>query len=1065
MESDFTDEFRKWSSCDPSALFSAPVIKYVPESNNDLKRTLQEQARRCDWLVLWLDCDREGENIAMEVVQVCHEANRRIEVFRAHFSSLVGQEIRNACNKLTSPDEKASAAVDARQEVDLRIGAAFTRFQTKRLQNSFAGLPSSVISYGPCQFPTLGFVVDRYWQIQNFIEETFWSIHMSVTRTATSDGDGNATGSGKQVAEFLWSRVRLFDHAACVTIYEDCVRCGVAVVMNMESKPKSKWRPLPLTTVELQKQVSRKLHISSEKAMKIAEELYQKGFISYPRTETSKFPDGFDFNSLLQQQSTAQHWGAYSSQLLDGEFRHPRAGQGDDHAHPPIHPTKSGDSLSGEEARVYEFITRHFLACCSDDAQGVETSIVVELAGEQFHCEGLAVLKPNYLAVYPYEKWVDKSLPVFHSGERFIPDTLEMKESKTSAPKLLTESELIALMDKNGIGTDATIATHIQTIQERGYAEMCQDGRFAPTNLGVALIEGYDSMGFDFSRPMLRAEMEADMLRISSGERTKSDVIHDCVGRYAKLFDRAVALAHKLDEAMGKYFDSSSSEMNVVVAKFVMCGKCASPTSLLSGEGGNYTKRAIHCAKCKIDLPCPSNGELSPHEAKCPLCQFQVVSVTKQDGNLWQFCPWCRNHPPAGCTSGSNGFPCFQCSESTCKLAGKKAPVGKCPQCPSGNIQLKTTKDGVFYLGCTQYPTCKASLWLPRAIANATVTNAENVCHGGSTSAAAAHPPVQRLDITYHKNHIPPGVPVHSVACVAGCDGVLNTKAYSSGTSPSTSSNSTSTSSSCSRDEPYQLDNSADTSVSDISVLDISAADLSALDDSAFAFDQGADDQVPVDNDDNYGADTHNSNTGNSCAASHQIWVAPTASHADNDDSSDAPMCPLHQLPCIKRVTQKEGKNKGREFWRCEDQACSTFIWADEAASGVPISGRTPYSSNGNGGGSGSGRGGPLLCYNCNQPGHFASACPEKSSGGRGRGYQNSSSASYSYSRGRGRGSGSSSSSSSYGKSNNNRRWNGNNSSTDDSPLVPAKRSSEDRKCSVCHSTGHDKRSCKKAKW
>ncbi|KAH3705767.1 hypothetical protein Pelo_19685 [Pelomyxa schiedti] len=100
--------------------------------------------------------------------------------------------------------------------------------------------------------------------------------------------------------------------------------------------------------------------------------------------------------------------------------------------------------------------------------------------------------------------------------------------------------------------------------------------------------------------------------------------------------------------------------------------------------------------------------------------------------------------------------------------------------------------------------------------------------------------------------------------------------------------------------EPYQLDNSADTSVSDISVLDISAADLSALDDSAFAFDQGADDQVPVDNDDNYGADTHNSNTGNSCAASHQIWMRRCARFIN---------CPASNASLKKRARTKAGNS------------------------------------------------------------------------------------------------------------------------------------------------------------
>ena len=117
--------------------------------------------------MLWLDCDREGENIAFEVIDVCKQSNSRIEIYRAHFSALIPRyhihvlwyhhnqspsDIHNVCRTLTPPDHLASEAVDARQELDLRIGAAFTRFQTMRLQKKFQGLQDQVISYGSFKF-------------------------------------------------------------------------------------------------------------------------------------------------------------------------------------------------------------------------------------------------------------------------------------------------------------------------------------------------------------------------------------------------------------------------------------------------------------------------------------------------------------------------------------------------------------------------------------------------------------------------------------------------------------------------------------------------------------------------------------------------------------------------------------------------------------------------------------------------------------------------------------------------------------------------------------------------
>jgi DNA topoisomerase-3 len=104
--------------------------------------------------------------------------------------------------------------------------------------------------------------------------------------------------------------------------------------------------------------------------MEIAESLYQRGYISYPRTETDSFKEGTDLENLIRIQINDQRWGAYAQQLVDARFLYPRNGGHDDGAHPPIHPTRTPDGLANsDDLRVYEFITRHFLACCSHDGQ------------------------------------------------------------------------------------------------------------------------------------------------------------------------------------------------------------------------------------------------------------------------------------------------------------------------------------------------------------------------------------------------------------------------------------------------------------------------------------------------------------------------------------------------------------------------------------------------------------------------------------------------------------------------------------------------------------------------
>lgn len=203
--------------------------------------------------------------------------------------------------------------------------------------------------------------------------------------------------------------------------------------------------------------------------------------------------------------------------LLDGDFEQPRNGRKNDKAHPPIHPTAAALNIDADERRVYEFVTRRFLASCSSDAKGKETSVEMEIAGEYFSASGLIVLERNYLDIYPYDKWAGKKLPDFQLGEQFVPDACELQEGSTTKPKPLTEADLVGLMDKNGIGTDATIAEHIAKVIEREYVIAKKEGKenfLIPSTLGVGLVEGYNAIGFDrsLSKPHLRREVSCGAL-------------------------------------------------------------------------------------------------------------------------------------------------------------------------------------------------------------------------------------------------------------------------------------------------------------------------------------------------------------------------------------------------------------------------------------------------------------------------------------------------------------------------------------------------------------------------
>jgi DNA topoisomerase-3 len=289
-----------------------------------------------------------------------------------------------------------------------------------------------------------------------------------------------------------------------------------------------------------------------------------------------------------------------------------------------------------------------------------------------------------WLEVYSkYEKWSANKVPVFRVGDTFVPKRLHMTESQTEPPLPISESDLISEMDKNGIGTDATIAQHIGTIQQREYATKDNQSRFVPTPLGLALIEAYNSMGYQLNKPFLRASMEADCQKIARGELVKDVVVRGCLEHMKLCFLTCTREATKLDASVAKYFAAQGTGQLVVLRQGVSaCGDCGALMDLRAEEfvndppananagannenhgahnGGNNNrhvpqaqlqhqhqggeesrKRYLFCPTCTIAHAIP-RGEVQAYNHTCPICQFQVITIRNTENQKsHQVCPKC----------------------------------------------------------------------------------------------------------------------------------------------------------------------------------------------------------------------------------------------------------------------------------------------------------------------------------------------------------------------------------------------------------------------------------------
>eukprot|EP01054_Gregarina_sp_Poly1_P006244 Gregarina_sp_Poly_1__6243@NODE_3309_length_1192_cov_133_349333_g1072_i2_p1_GENE_NODE_3309_length_1192_cov_133_349333_g1072_i2NODE_3309_length_1192_cov_133_349333_g1072_i2_p1_ORF_typecomplete_len326_score39_79Topoisom_bac/PF01131_20/1_4e77_NODE_3309_length_1192_cov_133_349333_g1072_i2931070 len=320
-------------------------------------------------------------------------------------------------------------------------------------------------------------------------------------------------------------------------------------------------------TIAMAKLAAKFLRLPAHHTMTLAESLYSQGVLSYPRTETDAFPSTMNIVELVETHVHHPVWGPFATGLLNnGGFEAPRGGSHNDAAHPPIHPVKSCSSealKSSEEWNLYQLICKHFLAVCSKDAIGIETSIEVAVDTEQFGCKGLVIKEMNYLKIWgEYEPWKNaRVLPTLVSGSRLPIHALLLESGQTSPPQLLSEVELITRMDKFGVGTDATMHEHVRMIQTRQYVERFKSGgadRFKPTVLGLALYRGYQRCSRELTRPEIRANTERSIQAIATGTLTRAQVLDDEIIKYRQLVSTVGVNLSSMENALKIHFPLKS---------------------------------------------------------------------------------------------------------------------------------------------------------------------------------------------------------------------------------------------------------------------------------------------------------------------------------------------------------------------------------------------------------------------------------------------------------------------------------------------------------------------------
>lgn len=659
MGVDFPARYNSWDKVNPSELFICPIEQ--KEANPKLKMPafLASEAKNFDYLILWLDCDKEGENICFEVIDAVKHSMKQPNtskfmdvVFRAHFSAITEKEIKKAMAELVKPNLNESLSVDARQELDLRIGCAFTRYQTRYFQDKYGDLDSNLISYGPCQTPTLSFCVCRHDEIIHFKPQPYWLLHVEISL---------AVG---RTLKLEWTRDRQFERGTAQSFLNKIKKCEDAVVVEISQKEHKKEKPVALNTVELLRVASNSLGLSPAQTMSVAEHLYTRGYISYPRTETTAYPDSFDFISIVRELAKVVQFSTIANKIIAEGISRAKSGinKGD---HPPITPMKAMDGwLTGDNAKIYEYISQHFLATLLPPCRYITKTVKFLVGDEEFIVHSRVVIDPGFTQILTWMAVAqEEMLDSIQTGQHFPIKECKLDERMTTAPDYLTEAELITLMEKYGIGTDASIPTHISNICNRNYVKVEAGSRkLCPTKLGIALIHGYQRVDPELIQPTMRADVEKQLDLIAKGKADYEQMKNHTLEVFRQKYSNFVLNINLVDAL----FEDSFKTLADAGKPFSKCGKCRRFMKLVESR-----PQRLFCPTCQetYSVPSAKDATIRLHfERICPIDGFELLYFHTTGGKLskgFAFCPHCFNNPPFEDMKGRN-LGCNECTHPEC---------------------------------------------------------------------------------------------------------------------------------------------------------------------------------------------------------------------------------------------------------------------------------------------------------------------------------------------------------------------------------------------------------------
>ncbi|GLX12849.1 DNA topoisomerase 1 [Pseudomonas straminea] len=634
---------------------------------------LRRLAKEADTIYLATDLDREGEAIAWHLRESIGGDDSRYK--RVVFNEITKKAIQEAFSAPGELDINRVNAQQARRFLDRVVGYMVSPLLWAKIARG--------LSAGRVQSVAVKLVVEREKEIRAFVPEEYWEVHADL-------------GTAKD-AQVRFEVVRE-NGAAFKPLNEAQAMAALATlkassysVAKREDKPTSSKPTAPFITSTLQQAASTRLGFGVKKTMMMAQRLYEAGYITYMRTDSTNLSaDAIEMvRGFIDKE--------YGKKYLPEKPNFYSSKEGAQEAHEAIRPSDVNlrpTQLSGMERdaeRLYELIWRQFVACQMPPAEYLSTTVTVNAAQFELRAKGRILKFDGYTRAQPQlsKPGDDAVLPEMKESESLKLIKLDPSQHFTKPPARYSEASLVKEMEKRGIGRPSTYAAIISTIQDRGYVAL-HNRRFYSEKMGDIVTERLSESFSDLMDYGFTAGMEENLDDVAQGEREWKHLLDEFYGDFKK----------KLEVAAD---GDNGMRANTPTLTDIPCRECGRPMMIRTASTGVFLGCSGYALppkeRCKATINLVPGDEIAADDEgesesrvllgkhRCPICATAMDAYLLDETRKLHIC---GNNPD--CAG-------YEIEQGQFRIKGYEGPSLECDKCGS-QMQLKTGRFGKFF-GCT----------------------------------------------------------------------------------------------------------------------------------------------------------------------------------------------------------------------------------------------------------------------------------------------------------------------------------------------------------------------------